>query len=107
MLSPARIVAVRPEIVVIRGSASTRPWPRWISAFRVIPNAIGERVSGWNRRNGGGVPPSGDEGVVSVNVEEIAGTPKLRPRVLGRVLVDFEDLGVEHDQFLLDVDPAR
>src|SRR5665213_2268277 len=29
-----------------------------------------------------GVPPSGDEGVVSVNVEEIAGTPKLRPRFL-------------------------
>ena len=80
MLSPARIVAVRPEMVVIRGSASTRPLPLCTSRFTVRPNESGVRVSGCRRRNGGGVPPSDENGVVSFSVVLTTGEPKLRPR---------------------------
>ena len=104
MLSPARIVAVRPEIVVMRGSASTRPFPLWMSRLRLSPNEIGERVSGWSCENGGGVPPLDAFGVVSLKVVVIDRRAEAQAEILGGVLVDFEDLGVEHDQLLLDVE---
>ncbi len=45
-VSPARIVAVRPEIVVIRGSASTFALPSWICRFRMAVKLSGVRVKG-------------------------------------------------------------
>ena len=48
IVSPARIVAVRPDNVVMRGSARTRALPFCISRFSCAWNWIGVRVSAWN-----------------------------------------------------------
>ena len=57
--SPARIVAVRPEIVVMRGSASTRAFPFCTRRFTATWNAIPVRVSGCRRMSRPGWPVVG------------------------------------------------
>ena len=82
IVSPARIDAVRPESVVMRGSASTRPLPFWMSRFSCALNEIGVRESAWKRPRRAGVPSAFGSGCISENVVLTAAAPSWRPRSL-------------------------
>lgn len=45
-VSPARMLAVRPETVVMRGSERMRAVPFWMSGFNVKPIESGVREKG-------------------------------------------------------------
>ncbi len=65
-VSPARMVAVRPERVVMRGSASTRPWPLEIARLSCSPNESGVREKPCSRPSRGMAPLASGGGVDSV-----------------------------------------